>query len=262
MAIAFALPSTTPMPVRIGASGAIALGYLLPWVVPPWFKRRHVRDQNRLLDRCRALLILGSRAHSEGNKSAALDVLDRIRRLERLWHFGNTLCFRIALAMWAAGSAVTLCICVRFAGFLTMHYGNTGQFMTDENVLSDLWIAVVLSATAIIHALASYFESWVNPWAIDNCGDRLSKFIFGSRTLAVAPESGTDVPNFDGLSAREVFGLSVMFTRHDLDRARRHLVAVLHPDRWQQASFLERHLREEALKRVNAAYDSLRREVG
>jgi preprotein translocase subunit Sec63 len=82
------------------------------------------------------------------------------------------------------------------------------------------------------------------------------------RAVEVATEPArAGVPDFDGMSIREVFGLSSSITRRDLDRARRRLVQELHPDRWQQASPSERRLREEALKRVNAAYDSLRREV-
>ncbi|HKZ96108.1 MAG TPA: J domain-containing protein [Hyphomicrobiaceae bacterium] len=62
--------------------------------------------------------------------------------------------------------------------------------------------------------------------------------------------------------ARFIFGISLKFTQRELDRARRRLVQELHPDRWHNAGTHERKAREEALKRVNAAYDVLRREVG
>jgi len=51
------------------------------------------------------------------------------------------------------------------------------------------------------------------------------------------------------------------FTRREQDGARRRLARELHPDRWQQPSPRERHRREEALKRVNAAFDVLRRQT-
>lgn len=63
------------------------------------------------------------------------------------------------------------------------------------------------------------------------------------------------------MSPQEIFGLGYHFTRRELDRARRRRVQELHPDRWHTASPKERHAREEALKRVNAAYDLLKRET-
>jgi hypothetical protein len=262
LAIALTMPDTTPMLVRVGAGTSMVLSYLLTWYVPIWLKHRHIRSQNRLLDRCRMLLILGSRAHGEGDEPTAQDALDRIRRLEQLWRFGNALPFRVALAIWAVGWSFAVCVGIRFAGLMMTHYGWTGRFIASENMMSELWIAVAISLFAIIQALTSYFESWVNPWVIENCGDRLWQLMFGPRAVLIIPETGVEVPNFDRMSPREVFGLPPTFTRRDLDRARRHLVQLLHPDRWQQASFRERHLREEALKRVNAAYDSLRQEIG
>lgn len=59
----------TLLHVRIGL-GSLALSYVLAWYVPAYFKHRHVRSQNRLLDRCRALLILGSQAFEVGNRRA------------------------------------------------------------------------------------------------------------------------------------------------------------------------------------------------
>ena len=107
-----------------------------------------------------------------------------------------------------------------------------------------------------------YFEAWVNPWAIENSGDRLWQLINGGRNVESLPpqKDSTSVPTFDGMTAREVFGPGRYFKRRDLDKARRDLVRELHPDRWHAADTRERHAREESLKPV-AAYDELRKEL-
>jgi curved DNA-binding protein CbpA len=51
--------------------------------------------------------------------------------------------------------------------------------------------------------------------------------------------------------------LGPTFTRRELERARRRLAWDLHPDRHRGASLHERKAREDALKRVNAAFDLL-----
>jgi curved DNA-binding protein CbpA len=51
------------------------------------------------------------------------------------------------------------------------------------------------------------------------------------------------------------------FTRRELDAARRRLVRHLHPDHQHGARASVRRAREDALKRINAAYDNLRSEA-
>lgn len=244
--------------VQLGL-GSMALGYVLAWYVPIWFKHRHVKSQNRLLDRCRALLILGSRAIDAGDRTAAEQALLRIRRLERLWKLGNAVLFRTCLAVWAIAWGVAASMAIRFAGLLVVHYGWTDKLLAADKVLSELWLAAMISATAPLYALMGYFEAWVNPWAIEDSGDRLWQLIHGGRNVEILPPKGkrNSVPTFDGMTAREVFGLARSFKRRDLDKARRDLVRELHPDRWHAADARERHAREESLKRVNAAYDEL-----
>lgn len=246
------------MHVRLGL-GSMALGYVLAWYVPIWFRHRHVKSQNRLLDRCRALLILGSRAMEGGDRSAAEQALLRIRRIESLWRLGNAIPLRVSLGLWAIAWGVAASVAIRFVGLLVVHYGWTGKLLAADKVLSELWVAALISGTAPIYALMGYFEAWVNPWAIENCGDRLWQIIYGGRGVEPAPKrKRQDIPEFDGMASQEVFGLGRHFTRRDLDKARRDLVRELHPDRWHSATPQERRAREEALKRVNAAYDALR----
>ena len=65
----------------------------------------------------------------------------------------------------------------------------------------------------------------------------------------------------DDLTPEGIFGLGPGFTWGQLDRARRRLVKLLHPDLAHDAATATRHARQEALKRVNAAYDKLRLRV-
>ena len=259
--IAYSMPPSTPLLVRISSGGSMALGYIVTWLIPIWIKHRHIKSQNRLLDRCRSLLIIGSRAFAAGNNPAAEAGLRRIRRLETLWRLGNSLPIRVSLAIWAIGSAIAMCTAIRFTGLLVTRYGWTGRMVAPEEILGELAIAWAISAMALLHALTSYFEQWSNPWLIENCGDRLWQLMYGPRQVEMARDpSRLDIPDFDGMSPREVFGLPPDFTRRDLDAARRRLVLILHPDRWHHADARDRLVREESLKRVNVAYDILRQQ--
>jgi hypothetical protein len=250
--------SEPQMHLRVGLI-SMGLGYVLSWYVPRSLKNRHVKAQNRLLERCRALLLLGSRALESGNKLAAEQILKRIERLESLWHLGHSIPFRTSLAIWAVAWGLIACVLIRFAGVLIVQYGWSSKLVAWESLPSELWLMVLVSLTAVLHALSGYFEDWVDPWAVENCGARLRQHIYGPRGLGVVPETEkSTLPDFDGLSPREIFGLGPSFTRRDLDRKRRRMVQELHPDRWHNASGHERKTREETLKRVNAAYDVLR----
>lgn len=190
--------------VRLGL-GSMALGYVLAWYEPIWFKHRHVKSQNRLLDRCRALLILGSRAIEAGDKTAAERALLRIRRLESLWKLGNAIPLRVSLALWAIAWGVAASVAIRFGGLLVVHYGWTGKLLAVDKVLSELWVAALISGTAPLYALMGYFEAWVNPWAIENCGDRLWQIIYGSRGVEPVPKrKRNDIPEFEGMTPRGV----------------------------------------------------------
>jgi hypothetical protein len=252
VSLAFDAPGAS---TKLGVA-SMALSYIIVWYVPIWFKHRHVKSQNKLLDRCRALLILGCQAFEAGDK-AGEKILSRIRRLEGLWRIGNSIPFRVSLAVWAIAWGIAACVLIRFLGILVVDYGYTRRPLPAD-VGAEFWLVVLISASAPIYALLSYFEAWINPWVIDNCGDRLWQFMFGPRAVEIAPDKiKIDVPDFDGMTPREIFGMGLRFTRRELDKARRRLVQEMHPDRWHHASVFERTAREEALKRVNAAYDVL-----
>jgi hypothetical protein len=75
------------------------------WVVrnwfPVWFRHRHLREQNHLLERCRALLMVGVRAIEAGDHVSAKRALLAIRRLEAHWRLGDSIFFKVSIAAWA-----------------------------------------------------------------------------------------------------------------------------------------------------------------
>ena len=149
-------------------------------------------------------------------------------------------------------------IAIRFGGLLLSHYGWTGELVPVSKVPGELWIATVISMTAPLYALLGYFEDWTNPYAPENCSERLGHIIYGPKGVEAAAEADAGTPSFEGMSPHEVFGIAQNFTQRELANARRRLVRELHPDRWHNANIGERKAREEALKTVNAAYDMLR----
>ena len=114
------------------------------------------------------------------------------------------------------------CVCVGTApksagsiGFSVI-FSHTGRPLPAD-VGSELLTVIAISATAPFYALFGYFEAWIKPWAIDNCGDRLWQLMFGSRAVEIAPEEAKfNVPDFDGMTPREIFGMGLRFTRREL----------------------------------------------
>jgi hypothetical protein len=166
--------------IRVGLV-SYAAGLALACYMPIWFMHRHVDAQNQLLDRCRALLLIATRAVEGGDQGSAEAILARIRRHEWLWQYGNAVPFRVVLALWAIVWAVTACILIRLAGLIVVHAGWTGQVLAGDKLAAELWTAAVISMTAPLHALARYFQAWKSPWKIDDCGDRLWQMLMCAR---------------------------------------------------------------------------------
>jgi hypothetical protein len=250
------IQADTPLLVRIGAGGSFATGYILAWVIPVWLRQRHLREQNHLLERCRALLMVGVGAFEAGDHVSAKRALQVIRRLEAHWRLGDSVFFKMSIAAWAILWACIIIVVLPFGGLSLIHYAWTGKLIALETLAQELWVATAISLTAPLYALLGYFEAWANPWVPENCGARLAAILSGKRSV----EASWDVSksNFD---PGEVFGLGVTFTLKELDLARRKLVKELRRDRWITANQKERTAREMALMRVNVAYDALRREA-
>lgn len=237
---------------------AMALSFLVAGFVPIWLRHRHVRAQNRLLERCRVLLMAASQALARGDRTTASSILLRIQRLERLWRYGDSVLFRASLLLWAVGTAVVLCVLTRYLGLLTRdHFWGDGP-LTARQIQEHLIVAAAVSLFAPLEAVGGYCDAWRQPWTIDNCGERLREMLHGPRALLRAEGAGDRPLSFDGLSPREIFGLGPAYTLRELNAARRRLVWDLHPDRHPRMQPGERHAREQALKHVNATYDLLR----
>lgn len=247
-----------PLPETRYTFFAMGLGFIVAYYVPLFIKHLHVENQNRLIGRCRALYILGTEALERGAKDQAEFILRRIRRIEQVWKLGDASYFRASLAGWAILCGIAACIVTRFAGLLLSDI-SSANVLTADKVFSELSGAWLLSVSAPLYALTGFFDAWKNPWAIENCGDRLWRLLFGQHALETTPAIGINFAAFEGLTPRQIFGLGPQFTRRQLDQARRALVRELHPDRWA-GNEDERKGREEALKRVNAAYDNLLKE--
>jgi hypothetical protein len=235
--------------------GSIAFAMMVPRAT----KRAHVRRQDRLLDRCRALYVLAVQAFELEGDVAARSYLLRIRRLEARWRYGNSIAFRVALALWGIGAGVVGYILLRIVSLLafSMDYR---PITADEvrRIAIDGQFYLLLAFMASLHAFNSYLGEWTNWWRINNCGDRLEQILNAQRHVATTSDIDEMATLADGLTSRQIFGLAPGFTRRQLDRARRRLVTKLHPDLWPNATPAFRRAREEALKRVNAAYDQLR----
>ncbi len=154
-----------------------------------------------------------------------------------------------------------LCFLTRYLGLLALdHFWGTGPF-TARWIREHLIVVATVSRMGPLEAVGGYFSAWRQPWSIDNCGERLRQMLHGPRALLRAEGVEDRPPSFDGLSPREIFGLGPAYTHRELDAARRRLVWDLHPDRHPRMQPSERLAREQALKRVNAAYDILRSRV-
>ena len=257
-----AMQTNTPLSVRIGAGGSFATAYLLAWFIPVWLRQRHLQKQNQLLERCRALLLVGVSAFEAGDQASATRALQVIRRLEAHWRLGNSTFFKVSIAAWATLWACILLVVLPFGAISLMHYGWTGKPIAPATLLQELWLATAISLTAPLYALIGYFAAWANPWTPENCGARLSLVLSEKRSLEAATDNAKNNFDLDGLTPGEVFGVGVTFTRKELDLARRKLVKALHSGRLPNGGLKVGGAREMALRRVDVAYDALRDDAG
>jgi hypothetical protein len=239
--------------VLLSFFGSFAIIFFLP----AWFRRAHVAAQNALLERCRALFILGETAVRSGDKATARNLLMRIRRLEARWRFGNSPIYRAAKMISAVALGMVGYIFIRYGGLYLYTASNSSNPSGPQTLLPDQ-IIYLLVAGAALQGVLSYYGEWVNPWAIEDCGDRLQRLLDAGVSIEVIPQRARKSPRANGITPREIFGLGPTFTRSELDEARRRLAKELHPDRWHGAEASARHNAEEALKTVNAAYDAIR----
>jgi hypothetical protein len=245
---------------------AMLLVFLASWIgslfvvmiVPGMMKRAHVRRQNRLLERCRALYVLAVEAVGLGDDATARGYLKRIRRIESHWRFGNSWPYRIAFAFWAIGVAAAAYMLLRAGVAVLVGLASLPNEDHMRRISEAVPVFLFLAALGAMHGMAAFFSAWTDRRLVDDCGDRLERILNAGCHVAIVSEEDEWRRFGDCLTPEQILGLGLTFTRRQLDRARRRLVAKLHPDRWHSAGPAVRRAREEALKRVNAAYDLLR----
>jgi hypothetical protein len=229
----------------VGYIGGIAIAWFFPYLIKSW----HIARQNRLIEQCRTDFILAFQHVSDNNEATARELLDKIRANEKRWQFGNSLFYRAALGFVAVGLGACAASLLRLADYFIVDAHSAGPSAT-------LLLATV--GMSLYHTLASYFTDWHSPWIIDDCGDRLEALLNAGRGIAITSPKTKRTRLKDGLAAYQVFGLSPVFTLKELNAARRRMANQYHPDRWQNGPASAAKAAEEAMKRINVAYDKLK----
>jgi len=230
-------------------------------LIPAWVKRRHVRRQTRLLERCRVLYLLAVKAIEAGDETSAREGLRRIELIERQWRYGKSFIYLAAKMVYAIALGAGLGVGLRLAALaaIDMNTGGPAGGLFAPLVDKSPIIPISLGLMACMHALHSWFGEWSDPYSVADLGERLSRLLDSGRAVVVGRKQRGAGATLDGLSARQIFGLGPDYSRADLERARRRLAFEFHPDRWQRAPASVRAAREEAMKRVNAAHEQLKR---
>ena len=230
----------------IGWFGGIACAFTIPWLI----KNRHITRQNRLIDECRSRFILAVRYLANNNEPAARGLLDEIRAIEARWKRADSIPSKVALGCVAILLGTMAGATLRFAPFAAMSIEH-GKALDLTNLA---WV----SGLSAMHTVFSYCYDWHSPWIVDDCGDRLEALLNTGRGIAISSPKTRRTRLKDGLAAREVFGLDILWTLKELNAARRRMAAQYHPDRWQTAPPGAAKAAEDAMKRINAAYDQLK----
>jgi hypothetical protein len=194
-----------------------------------------------------------------GDAAQARRCLADIRRLEAHWRLGAHPVIRYAHIAYAAITNFG----IAFTGQL-FHYhiqstykpatfSDTLRYMLDTP--SVLWtgavVALFFSLVALPDAIRVHGRAWSEFY-----GDNLEAALKAGRGVERAEHH--DIPPIpEGITARELLGLSPGFTKAQLRAAWLRLARELHPDRWSSAGPAVSKMKEAALKRVNAARDEL-----
>jgi hypothetical protein len=220
-------------------------------LVPGMIKARHVRRQNALLHRARALLVIASQQLAQSDKSAALQTLTRMERLEAVWRLGNCRFYRAALASSAVLAAFVPSMAIRITGDYTI------GLLKDGLSSGALLILGVQSSCCVWAVICAWCETWTPPELVDNCAERLRGWIAAGQNVAeipLRPEAKAPEVSAAPLTAKELLGLGRSYTRKELDAARRRMALRIHPDLGPAS---EREVRGRAMRELNSVYDEL-----
>ena len=243
------------VPINLGyVAGTLGLA-----VWPLYVMGRHRRRQDKVLDSIRALYLLAIGDLMTGRGRAAKRRLQKIRSLERHWRFGASYLFRTVLFGYVVVSNFVLATIGQFLGYhMNSPFHPRGLSDTWAMWLHAPWMFVVAGLAALFFSLPSALDTThikSRPWS-EFYGDRLKAALEAGRGINEAPQhDGPYLP--EGVTARELLGLSPNFTKAELRQAWLRLARQLHPDHWSASGDRVRSMKEAALKRVNAARDEL-----
>lgn len=64
---------------------------------------------------------------------------------------------------------------IRYGGLYLYMASNSSNTSNPAQPLLPHYLIYLLAAGAALQGLLSYYGEWVNPWAIEDCGDRLQR---------------------------------------------------------------------------------------
>lgn len=246
----------------------MALPFLLARTTVWLFQFTHGWRQWRRMQHCRLLYLLATNAYEAGTRDLAERVLPQIRAIEAEWARASskTNIFAIKSLAGIAAAVVLVWSYIAMLGWLGSHQGWWTIEWSIEGIRRLVREAPIF-ATILFSALLGlgFFYSFVNDFEhlIDDCGDRLEHILRQPTNVELASAAHTSgFDALDGLNAREVLGLGTIFSRRELDTARRRMAIYYHPDKWRGKGKALEKAATDAMVRINAAYDELRLHIG
>lgn len=225
---------------------------IVAWLVPGFVKGIFVARQNELLEQIRSAYLTGRAAWEQGDETAARAELAEIMRLEERFARRNSWQFRSLVAICGFVASVCSYLVFRAAGFAVLSsVASLQDILSGSNLL-------ILALLAAAHGVAGVYHGdvWFNSFEPMNLSDNLRRAIDAGRAVSPPRRARKGSHRIYEL-AKDVFGLSPVFTRRELDSARRRLALKNHPDVWMTAPAEVRRAKEGAMKHINEAYEVL-----
>jgi hypothetical protein len=243
------------LPIDVG----YIAGFYGAFCWPIYVMGRFRRQQDCILDKIRSHYVLATTALMAGTEAPARERLRMIRNLEAHWRLGASVPVRVAHISYAAVTNIGLAFFGQVIGYHVNSYPKPVSLSESiEKLLTNPWLLAVPAAMAVLFSMVGLrraVEVRSRPWS-EFYGNQLESALRAGRGVENAPQHELP-PLPEGVSARELLGLNLTFTKAELRSAWLRLARELHPDRWIHSGQAVRQMKEAALKRVNAARDEL-----
>ncbi len=177
-------------------------GVVVAHGLPLLLRWRHVKRQDRILDRCRAAFIVGIEHARRGDDADANRALRRVRNMEALWRYGNSIVYRTALAIYVISISAVLGALMRAGCFWIWGISKSGSLNIDAlaNVMRETWaLTVGYAVLPIVFAIVAWLQAWTKPEVLTDCGNRLEASLNSGSSIVVAEREPDvdDEPKFD-----------------------------------------------------------------